>query len=107
MVEITQLRLQSELELALDEYGQDLVNLYIKTALNETQEMEKAVQTARWEDVLKTAHRAVGSSAVLGLREIVRVLKEVEKSAKAKAPTQCTKLLSDVRRFVNQLHPKK
>ena len=66
---------------ALDECDEDIAELYLKTASKQLKEMDIAASSKSMPEVQRLAHSLSGASAFLGLKEMAKLLCELEQAA--------------------------
>ncbi|HUA39634.1 MAG TPA: response regulator, partial [Candidatus Sulfopaludibacter sp.] len=76
----------------------ELVELYFKQTTGQLAQLETAVQLNKTEEVRQVAHSCAGASATLGMRQLVPVLRELERQGKAGQLTNAQQLCADARR---------
>lgn len=66
---------------ALEECDEDIARLYLKTASDQLKKMGVAVRSKSMAEVQRLAHSLSGASAFLGLKEMAKLLCELEQAA--------------------------
>lgn len=82
----------------LHECDEDIAKLYLQTAAVQLKKMESAARSKSMAEVQKHAHSLSGASAFLGLKEMTKLLKELEQAAsqsQSKKVNRCIGLLKE------------
>lgn len=77
----------------LDGCDEDIATLYMKTAANQIKGMTAALRSRSMADIQRQAHKLSGSSAFLGLQDLAKLLKELEKAASLNHSKDASRLL--------------
>jgi DNA-binding NarL/FixJ family response regulator/HPt (histidine-containing phosphotransfer) domain-containing protein len=87
----------------LDGCDADIATLYLRTAAKEIKRIEAAIRSTSMANVQQFAHKLSGSSAFLGLRDMAKLLSELEKAAARNESGKVSRLLSLTRKEFGQI----
>jgi len=81
----------------LDDCDEDIAQLYLKSATDQIKKLAAAAQSNTMAEVQRFAHKLAGSSGFLGLKEMAKLLSELEKAADRHDSKEIVRLLSLVK----------
>jgi len=78
----------------LDACDEDIANLYLKTATLQIKRMVSAAHSQSMAMVQRLAHKLAGSSGFLELKNLAKLLRQLEEAAERKEPKDVSRLLA-------------
>ena len=80
----------------------EMIQLFLTQSPEFTEKLHREVQEQKWEDLSKTAHKFLSSVSYMGIKEVAKMLKQVENDAKSRQ--NLNQLPSSVAEIIEKIH---